>query len=68
MYPLNLGFPGTIDDKESAFNAGDIGLIAGHVDPLEKRMATHSSILAMDSGAWQAKAHRIVKSLTWLSN
>ena len=51
MYPLNLGFPGTIDDKESAFNAGDIGLIAGHVDPLEKRMATHSSILAMDTGA-----------------
>ena len=51
MYPLNLGFSGTVDDKESAFNAGDIGLIAGHVDPLEKRMATHSSILAMDSGA-----------------
>ena len=64
MYPLNLGFPGTLDGKESAFNAGDIGLIAGHADPPEKRMTTHSSILAMDTGAWQAKTHRVVKSRT----
>ena len=32
--------------KESACNAGDIGSIAGLEDPLEKEMATHSSILA----------------------
>ena len=41
--------------KESACNAGDLGLIPGfdpwvqslgQEDPLEKRMATHSSILA----------------------
>ena len=31
-----MGFPGGSDSKESASNA----------DPLEKRMATHSSILA----------------------
>ena len=27
-------------------NAGDLGLIPGFEDPLEKEMATHSSILA----------------------
>ena len=32
--------------KESACNAGDPGLIPGREDPLEKEMATHSSILA----------------------
>ena len=34
-------------------------------DPLEKGMATHSSILAwriMDRGAWQAAVHRITES------
>ena len=32
--------------KESACNAGDPGSILGQEDPLEKEMATHSSILA----------------------
>ena len=32
--------------KESACNAGDVGLIPGWENPLEKAMATHSSILA----------------------
>ena len=36
-------------------------------DPLEKGMATHSSILAwripMDRGIWQATVHGITKSL-----
>ena len=41
-----MGFPGGSDGKESACNAGDMGSIPGHEDPLEKRMATHSSILA----------------------
>ena len=36
-----MGFPGGSDCKESACNAGDLDLI-----PLEKGMATHSSILA----------------------
>ena len=44
----------------------------GQEDPLEKRMATHSSILAwktsMDRGAWRATAHGITKSRTWLKN
>ena len=34
-------------------------------DPLEKEMATHSSIFAceipMDRGAWQATVHRVAK-------
>ena len=37
-------------------------------DPLEKEMATHSSILAwripMDRGAWQATVHEVSKSQT----
>ena len=40
------GFPGGADDKASAYNAGDPGSIPGSEDPLEKEMATHSSILA----------------------
>ena len=32
--------------KESAHNEGDLGLIPGWEDPLEKGMATHASILA----------------------
>ena len=40
------GFPHGSDDKESAFSARDPGSIPGWEDPLEKGMATHSSILA----------------------
>ena len=43
------GIPGSSDCKESACKAGDLGLILGSgEDPLEKEMATHSSILAWD--------------------
>ena len=46
--PLRLvtGFPGGSDSKESACNAGDPVWSLGWEDPLEKRMATRSSILA----------------------
>ena len=40
------GFPGGSDRKESACNAGDLGLNPGLGRSLEKVMATHSSILA----------------------
>ena len=42
----------------------------GREDPLEKEMATHSSILAwrMDGGAWWATVHGVAKSWTWLSD
>ena len=40
----------------------------GWEDPLEKGMATHSTILAwrisMDRGAWQAAVHGVEKSRT----
>ena len=43
----------------------------GWEDPLQKGVATHSSILAwripMDSGAWQATVHGVSKSRTWLT-
>ena len=41
-----LDFPGGSDGKASACNVGDPGLIPGQEDPLEKEMATHSSVLA----------------------
>ena len=41
-------------------------------DPLVKRTATHSSVLAwripMDRGAWQVRVHGVANSQTWLSN
>ena len=44
----------------------------GWENPLEKGMATHSSILAwripMDRGAWQATVRRVAKSQTQLSD
>ena len=39
-------FPGDSDGRESACNAEDPGSVLGWEDPLEKRMATHSNILA----------------------
>ena len=39
-------FPGSSDGKASAYNAGDRVRSLGWKDPLEKEMATHSSIHA----------------------
>ena len=42
----------------------------GWEDPLEKGMATHSSILdwriPKDRGAWKATVHEVAKSGTWM--
>ena len=46
-----LGFPCGSVGKEPTCNAGDLGLIPGLEDPLEKGKATHSSILAWNSFA-----------------
>ena len=47
-------------------------LLLGQEDPLEKEMATHTSIFAwkipMDRGAWWATVHRVAKSWTPLSD
>ena len=45
----------------------------GQEDPLQKEMATHSSILAweenpMDRGAWRATVHEVTKVQTRLSD
>ena len=71
--PVFLGFPGCSDSKESTCNVGNLDLIPGWEDPLEKGMATHSSILAwripLDRGAWQPIVHRVTELDTteWLS-
>ena len=40
------GFPGSSDDKESAYNEETRVPSLGYADPLQKEMANHSSILA----------------------
>ena len=42
-----MGFPGGSVVKNLPANAGDTGLVPGNI-PLEKEMATHSSILAWE--------------------
>ena len=55
---MRRGFPPSSVGKESACSAGEWVRLLGLEDPLEKEMATYSSILAwkipMDIGAWQA--------------
>ena len=46
-WKYTLGFPRWLSSKEFTYNAGDAGLICQE-DPLEKEMATHSSILAWE--------------------
>ena len=43
-----MGFPGGSEVKASACNVRDPGSIPGREDPLEKEMATHSSILVWE--------------------
>ena len=72
--PVFLGFPHGLDDKESARNAGDLGLIPGLGRLEEEGTATHSSIPAwripMEGGAGRATVHRGRKGsdrTEWLS-
>ena len=59
----HFGLPGASDGKESVCDVGDLGLSPGLEAPLEKEMATHSSILVwrvpMDRGAWRAAVHGV---------
>ena len=43
-----MGFTGGLLVKNLPTNTGDAGSIPGGEDPLEKEMATHSSILAWE--------------------
>ena len=58
-HPLSyLGFPGGSDGKVSVHNAADPVQSLGQEDPLEKEMATHSSILAWRS-PWTEEPRRL---------
>ena len=46
LFYVNLGLPGGAEVKASACSVGDWVRSLGQEDPLEKEMATHSSILA----------------------
>ena len=62
------GLPGGLDGKESAHNAGDLGLIpglgrspgGGHGNPLQYSCLENP----MDRGAWRATVHGVTKSWT----
>ena len=48
LHGKNKAFPGGSVVKNPHANAGDVGSIPRSQDPLEKEMATHSSILAWE--------------------
>ena len=67
-----LGFPGGLDDKESACNIEDLALILGlgrpsgegNGNPLQYFCLENS----MDRGAWKTTVHGVAKSQIRLSN
>ena len=65
-----MGFPGGSDGKESACNAGNLGLIPGSgTFPGEGNgyLLQYSSLVnSTDGGAWQAIVHGVAKSQTRL--
>ena len=72
-YPMCfMGFPGGSDGKESACNAGDLGLIPGlgrspgegNGYPLQYSCLENST----DRGAWQATVHGVTKNWTQMSD
>ena len=65
-----LGFPSGSAGKESACNAGDLGLIRVWENPLEEGMATQSVFLPGES-PWTEEpcgVHGVSKSRTRLSD
>ena len=70
LFPAPQGFPGGSEGKESACNAGDLGLIPGlgRCPGEGKGCPLHYSCLenSMDRGAWWATVRGVAKSLTRL--
>ena len=66
------GFPGSSAGKEPACHVGDLGLIPGCEDRLEKGTANplqYSGLKnSMDTGAWQATVPGVSKSRIQLSD
>ena len=66
------GFPGGSDGKESACNAGDMGLIPrsgrppGEVNGYPRQYSCLENL--KDRGAWWATVHGVAKSQTQLSD
>ena len=58
IYHLWWGFPGGSVVKNLPTMQEPQGISLCQEDPLEKGMATHSSILAMDIGVWWATLYR----------
>ena len=71
IYVLFKGFPGSSEDKASAYNAGDPGSIPGlgrspgegNGNPFQYSCLKNP----MDRAAWRATVHRVAKSRTRLS-
>ena len=67
-----MGFPGSLAGKESACNAGDLGLIPG--SERSPREGNSNSLQysclenPMDRGAWRATIHGVAKHSTRLNN
>ena len=59
-----MGAPGGSHGKKSVCNAGDLGLTLGREDPLEKELATHSSILAWRISWTEEPVHGVAESQT----
>ena len=72
MLKVKEGFPGGLDSKEFACNAGDLGSIPGSGrSPTERNgnLIQYSCLQNfMDRGIWQAIVHGVAKSWTQLSN
>ena len=72
IFAPNMGFSCSLVGKESACNAGDLGLIPGlgrlpgegNGNPLRYSCLEN----LMDRGAWQAAVHGVAKSWTQLSD
>ena len=60
--PISTLLPRWLRGKESACNAGDMCSILGWEDPLEKGMATHTSILAWEIIPWPGEAGGLYSS------
>ena len=71
-YLSSLGFSGSSDDKESACNAGDRGLILGSGTSAGEGNSSSLQYSCLensrDGGAWWAVAHGITKSQARLSD
>ena len=67
-----MGFPGDSDGKESAYNAGDLGLIPGLGRSPEERNGyplQYSGLQnSMDRGSWQTTVFEVAKSqMDWVT-